>query len=94
MTDAVSDATSGSGPAGRPRTSSRVGTRRRMGPEVLAAARDRVIPDVLAPGLRVLFCGINTGLWSAATGHHFARRGNRFWPTLHLCTSPGRVTTY
>jgi double-stranded uracil-DNA glycosylase len=49
----------------------------------LAAARDRTIPDVLAEDLRVLFCGINPSLWSAATGHHFARPGNRFWPTLH-----------
>jgi TDG/mug DNA glycosylase family protein len=38
---------------------------------------------VLAPGLRVLFVGINPGLYSAATGHHFARPGNRFWPALH-----------
>jgi TDG/mug DNA glycosylase family protein len=37
----------------------------------------------MAPGLRVLFCGINPGLYSAATGHHFARPGNRFWPALH-----------
>lgn len=53
----------------------------------LAAARDRTIPDVLPgagdPPLRVLFCGINPGLVSAATGHHFARPGNRFWPVLH-----------
>lgn len=49
----------------------------------LAAARDLTIPDVSAPGLRVLFCGINPGLWSGATGHHFARPGNRFWPALH-----------
>lgn len=53
----------------------------------LAAARERTIPDVLpgpdAPPLRVLFCGINPGLVSAATGHHFARPGNRFWPVLH-----------
>ena len=52
----------------------------------LAAARDRTIPDVLpadgAP-LHVLFCGINPGLYSAATGWHFARPGNRFWPALH-----------
>ncbi|HET7016372.1 MAG TPA: G/U mismatch-specific DNA glycosylase [Streptosporangiaceae bacterium] len=41
------------------------------------------IPDVIAPGLRVLFSGINPGLYSAATGHHFARPGNRFWPALH-----------
>ena len=53
----------------------------------LTAARDRTIPDVLpADGmpLRVLFCGINPGLYSAATGWHFARPGNRFWPALHL----------
>jgi len=49
----------------------------------LAAARARTIPDVIAPGLTVLFCGINPGLYSAATGYHFARPGNRFWPALH-----------
>ncbi|HEY7176640.1 MAG TPA: G/U mismatch-specific DNA glycosylase [Micromonosporaceae bacterium] len=49
----------------------------------LDAARGREIPDVIAPDLAVLFCGINPGLWSAATGHHFARPGNRFWPALH-----------
>jgi TDG/mug DNA glycosylase family protein len=38
---------------------------------------------VIAPRLRVLFCGINPGLYSAATGNHFARPGNRFWPALH-----------
>jgi len=43
-----------------------------------------VISDVLKPGLDVLFCGINPGLVSEATGHHFARPGNRFWPALHL----------
>lgn len=53
----------------------------------LDAARDRTIPDVL-PGIgdefHVLFCGINPGLYSAATAWHFARPGNRFWPALHL----------
>jgi double-stranded uracil-DNA glycosylase len=49
----------------------------------LDAARDTTIPDVAAPGLRVLFAGINPGLYSAATGYHFARPGNRFWPALH-----------
>jgi TDG/mug DNA glycosylase family protein len=49
----------------------------------LEAARERTLPDVVGPGLRVLFSGINPGLWSAATGHHFARPGNRFWPALH-----------
>lgn len=39
---------------------------------------------MIAPGLKVLFVGINPGLYSAATGHHFARPGNRFWPALHL----------
>jgi double-stranded uracil-DNA glycosylase len=53
-------------------------------PEDLAAAEGRFVPDVLRPGLRVLFCGINPGLWSAAVGHHFARPGNRFWKALHL----------
>ncbi|MGD6746941.1 G/U mismatch-specific DNA glycosylase [Streptomyces sp. BH106] len=50
----------------------------------LEAARDRLVPDVVTSGLRVLFCGINPGLMTAATGHHFARPGNRFWPVLHL----------
>jgi double-stranded uracil-DNA glycosylase len=49
----------------------------------LEAARSRTIPDVIGPGLRVLFSGINPGLVSALTGHHFARPGNRFWPALH-----------
>jgi double-stranded uracil-DNA glycosylase len=49
----------------------------------LDAARDKTIPDVAGPGLRVLFAGINPGLYSAATGYHFARPGNRFWPALH-----------
>jgi TDG/mug DNA glycosylase family protein len=49
----------------------------------LRAAVGRTIPDLLAPGLDVLFCGINPGLYSGATGFHFARPGNRFWPALH-----------
>ncbi len=49
----------------------------------LEAARDAALPDVTGPGLRVLFAGINPGLYSAATGYHFARPGNRFWPALH-----------
>jgi double-stranded uracil-DNA glycosylase len=52
-------------------------------PADLAAATTRTIPDVVGPNLRVLFSGINPGLYSAATGHHFARPGNRFWPALH-----------
>ena len=49
----------------------------------LQAAILKTVPDIIAPGLRVLFCGINPGLYSGAVGHHFARPGNRFWPTLH-----------
>ena len=49
----------------------------------LEAARGRPVPDVIGPGLRVVFCGINPSLYSAAVGHHFARPGNRFWPALH-----------
>jgi double-stranded uracil-DNA glycosylase len=59
----------------------------RPSPADLEAARNRTIPDVLPPPgalLRVLFCGINPSLYSAATGWHFARPGNRFWPALHL----------
>ncbi|MER7515309.1 G/U mismatch-specific DNA glycosylase [Streptomyces sp. NPDC126499] len=56
----------------------------RFSPEELEAARDRVVPDVVAGGLSILLCGINPGLMTAATGHHFARPGNRFWPVLHL----------
>ncbi|WP_299537272.1 G/U mismatch-specific DNA glycosylase [uncultured Streptomyces sp.] len=55
-----------------------------MTPDELQAARDHIVPDVVAGGLRVLFCGINPSLMTAATGHHFAHPGNRFWPVLHL----------
>ena len=51
--------------------------------EQLIEAAGKTVPDVIAPGLRVLFCGINPGLYTAAVGHHFARPGNRFWPALH-----------
>jgi double-stranded uracil-DNA glycosylase len=56
---------------------------RRPTKEELLAAGGRTLPDVIAPGLRVLFCGINPGLYTAAVGHHFARPGNRFWKALH-----------
>jgi TDG/mug DNA glycosylase family protein len=55
----------------------------RPSPDELRAAAGRSIPDVVAPRLGVLFVGINPGLYSGATGRHFARPGNRFWPTLH-----------
>jgi double-stranded uracil-DNA glycosylase len=48
----------------------------------LLAARGRSVPDAIAPDLKVLFVGINPGLYSGAVAHHFARPGNRFWPTL------------
>ncbi|MFL6255778.1 MAG: G/U mismatch-specific DNA glycosylase [Pyrinomonadaceae bacterium] len=52
--------------------------------EEVRAAAGRTVPDVIARDLRVLFCGINPGLYTAAVGHHFARPGNRFWPALQL----------
>jgi TDG/mug DNA glycosylase family protein len=52
-------------------------------PADLRRARRRTLPDVIGPGLRVLFCGINPGLYSTAVGHQFARPGNRFWKALH-----------
>jgi TDG/mug DNA glycosylase family protein len=56
---------------------------RKPTPADLLAAAGKTIPDVIAPGLNVLFCGINPSLYSGATGHHFARPGNRFWPALY-----------
>src|SRR5437868_1658490 len=52
--------------------------------EDLADALNRTVPDLIAPNLKVLFCGINPGIYSGATGLHFARPGNRFWKVLHL----------
>ena len=52
-------------------------------PAQLLASAGKTIRDVIAPDLKVLFCGINPGLYSGFTGHHFARPGNRFWPALH-----------
>src|SRR5690349_5318018 len=49
----------------------------------LIEAAGKTLPDVIAQDLRVLFCGINPGLYTAAVGHHFARPGNRFWPALY-----------
>lgn len=60
----------------------------------LAAAKDRTIPDVLPPAgepFHVLFAGINPGLYSAATGWHFARPGNRFWPALYAAGFTDRL---
>jgi TDG/mug DNA glycosylase family protein len=59
--------------------------------EDLLAAAGKKVPDVIAPGLQVLFCGINPGLYSAYTGRHFARPGNRFWPALFASGFTGRL---
>lgn len=56
---------------------------RRLTRELLAAARGRTVPDLLGPGLRLCFVGINPSLRTAAVGAHFAHPGNRFWPALH-----------
>lgn len=56
--------------------------------ELLGAAGNTV-SDVIGPDLRVLFCGINPSLYAGATGHHFSRPGNRFWPTLHAAGFTG-----
>ncbi len=56
---------------------------RRPNKQQLLEAIGKSVPDVIAPGLAVLFCGINPGLYSAWSGHHFARPGNRFWPALY-----------
>ncbi len=48
----------------------------------LESFRDAEVPDLLGPGVRLLFVGINPGLWTAATQTHFAHPGNRFYPAL------------
>ena len=50
----------------------------------LEAFRDATLPDLVGPGLRLLFVGINPGLWTAAVQTHFAHPGNRFYPALRL----------
>ncbi len=83
----------------RPRTTpERADRQDRTGPwrptrEELLAANERSIPDLVAHDLRILFCGINPGLYSGATGRHFARPGNRFWPTLHRAGLTDRLLT-
>lgn len=56
---------------------------RRPTPQEIQAAAGKTVTDVIAPGLNILFCGINPGLYTAAIGHHFGRPGNRFWPALY-----------
>lgn len=71
------------GPRSSARASDSAPDRPRPTRAQLEAARGRRIADVIGPGLHILFCGINPGLYSGAVGHHFARPGNRFWPALH-----------
>jgi TDG/mug DNA glycosylase family protein len=56
---------------------------RKPTPEEIRAATGKTVPDIIAPDLHILFCGINPSLYSAAVGHHFARPGNRFWRSLY-----------
>jgi TDG/mug DNA glycosylase family protein len=65
--------------------------RPRPAPGELEAARGKVVPDVVADDLRLLVAGINPGLWTAWSGHHFARPGNRFWTALHAAGLTDRV---
>ena len=64
---------------------------RKPTPAEVAGAAGKGIRDVVGPDLRVLFVGINPGLYTAATGHHFARPGNRFWPALHAAGFSARL---
>lgn len=59
--------------------------------EELKNAFGRSIPDLIRPGLKVMFCGINPGLYSGATELHFARPGNRFWKALHAARFSERI---
>lgn len=59
----------------------------------LLTAANKTVPDIIAPNLRILFCGINPGLYSAAIQHHFGRPGNRFWPTLYQAGFTPRLLT-
>ncbi|MES1024003.1 G/U mismatch-specific DNA glycosylase [Gloeocapsa sp. BRSZ] len=64
---------------------------RKPTPEEIIAATGKTVPDIIAPNLRVLFCGINPSVYSAAVGHHFARPGNRFWRSLHSAGFTNRL---
>lgn len=64
-------------------------------PDEIARAKGKRVPDLLAPRLSFVFCGINPGLYSGAVGHHFARPGNRFWPTLEAAgLTPRRLSPF
>ena len=59
--------------------------------EEIRAATGKTVPDIIAPNLHILFCGINPSLYSAAVGHHFARPGNRFWRSLYAAGFTDRL---
>ena len=59
--------------------------------EEIRAATGKTVPDIIAPDLHILFCGINPSLYSAAVGHHFARPGNRFWRSLYAAGFTDRL---
>jgi TDG/mug DNA glycosylase family protein len=59
----------------------------------IRSAFGKTIPDIITPDLHILFCGINPSLYSVAVGHHFARPGNRFWPTLQAAGFTERLLT-
>lgn len=65
--------------------------RRKPTVEEVRAAGGKRLPDVLGPGLDIVFCGINPGLYSAAVGCHFARPGNRFWEAVHAAGFSDRL---
>ncbi|HCF28285.1 MAG TPA: G/U mismatch-specific DNA glycosylase [Cyanobacteria bacterium UBA11049] len=64
---------------------------RKPTPEEIRAATGKTVPDIIAPDLHILFCGINPSLYSAAVGHHFARPGNRFWRSLYAAGFTDRL---
>jgi len=68
-------------------------SRRRPTKAQVEAAAGRTVPDLIRPDLAVLFCGINPGLYSGATRHHFARPGNRFWPALYAAGFTSRLVS-
>ena len=49
----------------------------------LESFRNATVPDLIGPDVKLLFVGINPGLWTAATSTHFAHPGNRFYPALY-----------
>lgn len=59
--------------------------------EDLRDAVNRTVEDLIDHNLKILFCGINPGIWSGATGFHFAKPGNRFWKVLHLAGFTDRI---